>query len=439
MKKRVLLVFLALSLLMSMATFIACGGEEEPAPTPTTPTPTTPTPTTPTPTTPTPTTPTPTTPTPTTPPPPPFEWPDKFLVATQGATTVNYALAAAWTAHLEDDTGMKVRLVVNEDPVVGRIWQKNGTLDLGTLQAGTSEDVQGTGKWGIRELGPWQQHIVWAQLKGGMGYAVKGDSGIVTPHDIKPGMKVLYLSFLVPTGRNWMESLLAWGNVDPEDVEWVPGGNINAMFTMLREGKVDVTAGFPSGPPWLELEASPGGLSWIELNSEEDPEGAARYLEIIPTASFGEYGTSGAPSAAGKWMQSSLHSFSAWDENYELYYNLAKWLDENYDLYKDSHPWAVHMTIDNVMTLAETSFNPIHAGTVKYLEEKGLWTPAHEARRQQNIELIDKYEQAHKNAIAVADEKGIEIDAANEEWTELWESYKKELNLPQYKMFVTFP
>ena len=182
-----------------------------------------------------------------------WQWPDKFLIASQGPATVQYAMQAAWAAYLEQDTGMKVRLVVNEDPVIGRLWTKNHMLQLGTIQAGTSEDSKGTGKWGTRELGPWQHHIVWTQLKGGMGYAVKGDSGIKTPYDIKPGMKILYLSFLVPAGRLWMESLLAWGQVDPEDVEWVAGGNINAMYTMLREGKVDVSVGWPSGPGWLEL------------------------------------------------------------------------------------------------------------------------------------------------------------------------------------------
>jgi len=349
-------------------------------------------------------------------------------------------MQAAWGAYLEDDTGMKVRLVVNEDPVIGRLWSKTGMLQLGTIQAGTSSDQKGEGKWGIRDLGPWQHHIVWPQLKGGMGYAVKGDSGIKTPYDIKPGMKILFLSFLVPAGRQWMEQLLAWGNVDYDDVEWVAAGNINAMYTMLREGKVDVSVGWPTGPGWLELEAAPGGLSWIELNSEEDPEAAARFLEVDPTASFGVYGTSGAPSAAGLWMQSSLHSYSsAWDTDPDLIYNLVKWLDENYDLYKDSHPLVVAMTIENIMTLAETSFMPIHAGTAKYLEEKGLWTPAHEARRQQNIDLIDKYIEAHQTAIALADEQKIAVDPANEEWTELWENYRKGLNLPEYTMFVTFP
>jgi len=335
---------------------------------------------------------------------------------------------------------MKVRVVVNGDPVISRRWTKTHFTQLAGILAGTSDDATGVGNYGGRELGPWQHHIVWAMFKGGMGYAVKGDSGIKTPYDIKPGMKILYLSFLGPTGRLWMDSLLAWGQVDPEDVEWVPGGNINAMSTMLRDGRVDVTAGFPSSPVWLELEASPGGLSWIALNSDEDPEGATRYLELDSTVSFGVYGASGAPSAAGIWMQSSLQSHSsAGDTDPELIYNLVKWFDENYDKYKDAHPWAVHMTIENTMTLAETSFMPIHAGTVKYLEEKGLWTPAHEARRQQNIDLIDRYVEAHQTAIAMADEKKIVVSPANEEWNELWENYKKELNLPEYTMFVTLP
>ena len=41
--------------------------------------------------------------------------------------------------------------------------------------------------------------------------------------------------------------------------------------------------------------------------------------------------------------------------------------------------------------------------------------------------------------MALADEKGIAVDPANEEWDELWENYKKELELPEYMMFVTFP
>ena len=92
-----------------------------------------------------------------------------------------------------------------------------------------------------------------------------------------------------------MESLLAWAQVGPEDVEWVPAGSMNAMTTLLMDGKGDIGYGFPSSSGWLNVEASPHGLDWIELNPNEDPEGAARFLEVDPSVSFGVYPPTGAP------------------------------------------------------------------------------------------------------------------------------------------------
>ena len=234
-----------------------------------------------------------------------------------------------------------------------------------------------------------------------------------------------------------MESLLAWAQVDPEDVEWIPAGSMNAMTTLLMDGKGDIGYGFPSSSGWLNVEASPHGLDWIELNPNEDPEGAARFLEVDPSVSFGVYPPTGAPSAQGKWMIITLHGHSAAaDRDPELIYNVVKWLDENYDRYKDAHPLNVHMTAENTLALAETSFWPLHDGTVKYLEEKGLWTPAHEARRQQNIDLLTRYVDAFAECVDMADEQGITVDPTNEEWLEMWENHKKQLNLPIPKMFI---
>ena len=73
---------------------------------------------------------------------------------------------------------------------------------------------------------------------------------------------------------------------------------------------------------------------------------------------------------------------------------------------------------------------------MRYLEEIGLWTPAHEARRQQNIELLTRYEEAFARCVGMADEQGIDVDSANEEWLEMWGNYKKELGLPEFRMFL---
>ena len=93
------------------------------------------------------------------------------------------------------------------------------------------------------------------------------------------------------------------------------------------------------------------------------------------------------------------------------------------------------MTIDDLMSVAGTHWTPLHDGTVRYLQEKGLWTAKHEARRQLNIDNINKWVEAYQTAIDMANEKSIKVDPENEEWMELWENYKEQLKLPILKMF----
>ena len=121
---------------------------------------------------------------------------------------------------------------------------------------------------------------------------------------------------------------------------------------------------------------------------------------------------------------------SIWpDADEELVYQLVKWLDENYDKYKDAHPWCAQMTIENLLALSETHYQPLHEGTVRYLEEKGLWTDRHQARWQQNVELLDKWIKAYQQAIEYADENEIEVDPENEEWLNVWADFSSDLPL----------
>lgn len=368
-----------------------------------------------------------------------WEWPEKLSVASQGPASVGYPLDVAWTTPLANDTGMKVRLISEEDPVVQQTWLKQGLLDVGFGDFGMAQMVAGEGKYATRDLGPWQQRLYWPHGRGGKGFAVRGDSGIKTPYDIKPGAKIIYHSFIGPLGKAWPMALLAWAQVDPDDVEWIPAGSIQATSDLLQDGRGDVVVGWPSSPQWLAVEASPHKLAWIELNDEEDPEGAARFFEVDPSAAFGVI-TKGAPTAVGVRMLVTIPSLLASaDQDTELIYQLTKWLDENYDLYKDGHPYCSDMTIEALMALAEVEFIPLHDGAVKYLEEKGLWTSGHESRRQQNIELITRYEQAYQVAIDMADEKGIEVANTNEEWLKFWEDYKVDIGLPKYKLWLSAP
>ena len=177
-------------------------------------------------------------------------------------------------------------------------------------------------------------------------------------------------------------------------------------------------------------------MKWMQgLNPKEDPEGAERWWAAQPETSFGQ-SQIGVPTSIGVWMTTTISRYGTpASTDPELIYHLVKWLDENFDKYKDAHTLCVFMTLDILMELAETDYMPLHDGTVKYLEEKGLWTEAHEKRRQEQIELITRYIEAYSTAIEMADDMGIRIDPYGEEWLEFWENYKEELGLPKFHKY----
>jgi hypothetical protein len=296
--------------------------------------------------------------------------------------------------------------------------------------------LEGKYDWASRDGGPWQMRIVWpASPFACLGFAVTANSGMTTPHDIKPGMKIGYLT-IAPAGRVMMEALLAWAQVDPDDVVWVPASTMEMAKVHLMDGNTDVEFGGPTNPMWYEAEASPRGLAWLDLNAEEDPEGLARFMELIPSVQIG-VNPYGVPSAIGIHTYCDVNKkVTRVDTDPELVYHIVEWMDENFERYKDLHPMCAGMNIDMLMVLAETQFLPLHEGTIRYLEEKGLWTDAHEARNQANIDLLTRWVDAYQTALDMADEQGISVNPQNEEWVELWENYKTQLGLPRFKIFA---
>jgi len=145
----------------------------------------------------------------------------------------------------------------------------------------------------------------------------------------------------------------------------------------------------------------------------------------------------GVPSSVGNKSMGVIAPYvtiDTYDE--ETVYHVVKWIHENYDRFKDAHPVSQGMTIDNLMALAETGFLPLHDGVVRYLEELGMWSAAHETRQQQNIDLLTKWEESYQTAIRMAEDKGIFVNAESEAWFELWDEYRDSLPHPSFKKFI---
>jgi len=409
-KNRVLLIFLAVVLVVSLVAFAACKAEEEPpiveeeeeeAP--------------------------------------PVEeeeeeevwqWPDKMLITS--TTGVGLASATGYASALAGDTGMSLRVVPAPTTALRFLWVHEGKAFCTALSpTETAQCLEGVLGFATRVSGPFQARVIWSSTYANAGFMVRGDSEIETIYDIKPGAKLVEMAG-VPGSWAFMQGLLAWIGVDEADIVVVPVGA--GAPRAVTDGRADVTFYFPTAPDVYEAAAAPHGIRWLALNAEEDPEGAQRFLEFQPCASFGVM-QQGPPSSVGVWgIAVQCHILTREESDPELVYHYAKWLDENYDLYKDNHAWNQYMTFDNLMDVVETSYLPVHDGLIKYLKEKGVWTAAHDARQEQNIELITRYIDAYQAAIDKADEQGIMIDPDNEEWMELWANYKKDL--PPFKMFL---
>jgi len=240
-------------------------------------------------------------------------------------------------------------------------------------------------------------------------------------------------------GKMFGEAIVAWAGLKPDDMEWIPANSIAATSTLLMEGKGDVVVGWPASPQWLEVEASPKGLGWLALDAKAEPEAAARFNKIDPSAAFGIMRL-GVDSARDLPMIVTIPSMcTSADQDIDLIYNLVKWMDENHDAYKDKHPYCEAMTLDTMMELAEIEFVPVHDGVIKYLKEKGLWTADHQARQDKNVELLTRYVDAYAEAIAKADAAGVDVTPTNDAWLKLWEDYKVEKSLPKFALWKSFP
>ncbi len=395
MKTKGLLVLLAMVLVVSLAAFVACAAEEEAPPVTEG-----------------------------------WQWPERLMIGTAGVGDQNYVVSIAWSTPMDEDIpGMTVRVVVQPDMKLRYTWLRLGTLDIISLMKSGLPWIETDKTYATRDGGPSRLRGLFVAGKRDLGWVTTPGTGIKTPYDIKPGTRLIYSAHLGPPDEDQSQmGLIAWAQVDYEDIEWVPAASKAARVRLLMDGKGDIVeADTTTGAAWYEAESGPRGLSWLDLDSAANPEAAARYLAEKPDTTFAMI-TDGVPSSLGHYGMTTMGPMLVMDTtDPELIYHLGKWLDEKHDLYKDNHPVGMGMTTDNLMTLAETHYIPIHEGMVRYLKELGMWTPAAEVRLQYNTDLVDSYIKVWDVALDEADEKGIEVNPKNKEWVEIWYSHRDQL------------
>jgi len=366
-----------------------------------------------------------------------WKWPPKiYVIAWKG---VGVEVTKAWGELLAADVGSQL-VVAPEMNTVNRFkwtgqqlfnWTAGGTTE-------TSQMVMADRKYASRDTGPFPVRAMWAQARSHSGYFVRADSPIKSLYDIKPGTRFAGMLKYLASMRI-VDAFLAWANVDPKDLEWVEGNSYKENVDSVLEGRCDVCFGIPTSPAVIAADQHPIGIRWLDLNSDEDPAGAARFRAVDPLIDFGPM-FNGVPSCIGRWGTTGTSLYTTHrDTNRILIYRTAKWLHENYERIKDRHSWCQYMNMEVLLEELERTFIPVHEGLKQLLKEYKYWTIAMEERSNANAALIDRYCVAYQECKDMADAGEMVIDPNNAEWVEMWDDYKRQQGIPEITMYMNQP
>ena len=213
------------------------------------------------------------------------------------------------------------------------------------------------------------------------------------------------------------DAILAFGGLDRDDVEAVMFPTHGAAMSSLAQNQADATCTTTTASQLYELEESSRGLRWVDIPAD-DTEGWERMNRVAPvfqpfeeTIGAGLSETSSANRLAYRYPIVVSLADRSDDEVYEF----VKALDETYDLYKDAtsaiHRWSMDASGVPPIDI------PFHAGTIRYLEEQGIWT---EEMQQWNDARLNRLE-----ALQTAWEQTVK-DVDNDNFADLWSERRQE-------------
>lgn len=362
-----------------------------------------------------------------------YEWPRYFNVITPAVGTGNHSLGVAWTTELSSQKPTRARVLPAPNGFSRASWLNTDEGRVVLMQASEYYDqMDAVDGFASRDGGPADTRAIALAMVTPWGYMVRGDSDIEGIHDIGPGTRIAYAgsSAFLLVG---IDALLAYLDLDHDEVELVEVGSFGANTAVVTEGRADVAITGPIAGPSYEAEASPHGIRWLELpEPAEDPEAYERYRSVnlgyVPMEV-----SSGAGTAHGLNMD---HAFQMYhvrgDDDPDFVYHLVKWMDEAYDSFKGDFTHAHMMSLDNlVLFLEHGAMQPLHEGAIRYLEEKGLWSEAFQERQDALVELAQSRVASYQEAMALAVDQGINVSPGNESWVNFWQQYREENGIAQ--------
>lgn len=330
--------------------------------------------------------------------------------------SAGYAEASAMADAFGKKFGTKVRIQPSGSSI-GRLQPVlQGRADVGFLATETFFATEGTEDFAAKRWGP-QDLRVLAGRPASFGLPTAADANIMTFEDLKG--KRLALVAGNPSVNVKCEAYLGFGGLTLNDVEVVMFPTYGAAMSSIAAGQSDATCTTTTPSQMYELAESPRGIRWLGA-AADDKQGWARMQELAPF--FGPaVETVGAGISKEKPVDIMAYRYPLLvvraDMSEDEVYNLMKGFDETYDLYKDATSVMPRWAMSEAGTPPADA--PFHAGAIKYLKEKGIWTDEHQQWNDARLKRLE----ALRAAWAETMKQG--KDLPDDQFAELWKKNRE--------------
>ena len=351
--------------------------------------------------------------------------PDSMTWTAYDVGSAGYAEASS----IADAFGKKFNTRIRIQPSgssIGRLQPiLQGRADYGFLSTEIWFATEGTEDFAARRWGP-QNLRVLAGRAAAFGMPTAADANIREIKDLK-GKRLAYVAGN-PSLNVKCDAYIAFGGLTRSDVDAIVFPTYAAAMGSMAAGKSDATCTTPTTSQLYELESSPRGIHWVGV-SPDDKKNWDRMNAIAPF--FAPYSESvGAGLSKEKPAQVMSYRYpmlvTREDVSADDVYAFMKAMDQTFDMYKNATQVMPRWNLDAAGTPPIDA--PFHEGAVRYLKERGTWTPAYEAWNQSRIKRLDAL--IAEWAVVKAEGKNL----SDEDFAKLWESRRnKTLSLLQSK------
>lgn len=344
------------------------------------------------------------------------ELPGTMTWSSYDVGSAGYAEASAMADAFGKKYGTKVRIQPSGSSI-GRlqpVLQKRA--DVGFLATEAFFAAEGTEDFSAKRWGP-QDIRVLAGRPAAFGLPTAADANIKTFADLK-GKRMAFVAGN-PSLNVKCEAYLGFGGLTLDDVEVVMFPSYGAAMSSIAQGKTDATCTTTTPSQMYELAESPRGIRWLEA-PVSDKEGWARMQAIAPffgpTVEGVGAGLSAEKPAALMSYRYPVLTVRA-DMTPDQAYAFVKAMDETFDIYKNATKVMPRWNLK--VSGNPPADAPFHEGAVRYLKEKGLWTPEHEQWNQARVKRL--------NALIAAWDKTMAAgkDMSDQQFAELWAKNRK--------------